>query len=111
MIRDPQDFVRWSAGSGLRTAEVYEAVSDLEGLRKCVPLQQQVAVEKMIAALSKGTEPKVAGLEKQLEEITEKWRILDSRLQTIENKGKLEVKSVKSAKSVTRAKSVKKKRR
>jgi len=88
MIRDPQDFVRWAAGSGLRAAEAYDAVGDLEALRKSVPLQQQVAVEKMISSLSKGSEPKVAALEKQLEEITDKWRKLDSRLQAIENKDK-----------------------
>ena len=84
MVRDPQDFVRWAAGAGLRSAEAFEAIGDLEGLRKSLPLQQQVVVEKLVAAMSKGQEPKITSLEKQLEEVTEKWRKLEGRLQAIE---------------------------
>jgi HEAT repeat protein len=111
MLRDPQDFVRWSAGVGLRQAEAPEAIGDLEGLRKMVPLQQQVVVERLVAALAKGAEPKVAALEKQLEEITDKWRKLDVRLQSIEHKDKPAVKvAVKAAvKAATRAAKKKKK--
>ena len=99
MLRDPQDFVRWTAGTSLQLAEAYEAVGDLESFRMTVPLQQQVGVEKIIAALSKGAEPKVASLEKQLEEITDKWRKLDVRLQNIENKSDVKAKVAKDTKT------------
>lgn len=84
LLRDPVDRVRWSAARGLRTLRATEALGALEALRRRLPAQEAIDLDRLMATIRKGEAPKVGALEKQLEETRDLVRKLQRRLDKLE---------------------------
>ncbi len=61
-----------------------EAAGALEAYQAPLPAQEQVRVDRALQAVRQGEDPKVSGLEKQVEELQEKLRKLQDSIQTLE---------------------------
>lgn len=85
-LRDPEPWMRHVAARTLKTARVKEAIPALESFRRTLPLQEQVMIDGYVSALQKGEEPKTAALEKQLDELSARFRKLVDKLQGLEDK-------------------------
>lgn len=86
LLRDPVTSVRRAAAQGLKTMQADEAIDALEAYRRTLPLQEQVGIERLVEAIRGKERPKEAALEKQLQELQEKYRKLEERLQRLEGK-------------------------
>ncbi len=86
LLRDPVTAVRRAAAQGLKTMQADAAIDALEAYRRTLPLQEQVGVERLVEAIRGKERPKEAALEKQLQELQEKYRKLEERLQRLEGK-------------------------
>jgi aminopeptidase N len=88
MLRDDDGWVGAAAVRALREGRLSGATPALEAYRVTVSQQEQVAVTGAIKALARGEEPKVAALEKQVDDLKEKLRKLSDRLQELEDKAR-----------------------
>lgn len=86
LLRDPVLTVRRAAARGLGSMAAGEAAAALEAYRQTLPLQEQVEVERLLRELRGKESPKVAALEKQLQELQERYRKLEERLQQLEGR-------------------------
>lgn len=86
LLRDPVTAVRRAAAHGLKAMQADEAIDALEAYRRMLPLQEQVGVERLMEAIRGKERPKEAALEKQLQELQEKYRKLEERLQRLEGR-------------------------
>ncbi len=85
LLRDPNDRIRWSAGLALSGLKAAAAIPALAAWRDgALPAQEKVPVDRWIAAIRKGEDPRVPALEKQLEEANGLIRKLGARLEKIE---------------------------
>lgn len=88
LLRDEDAWVRGTAARGLKTAHVKAAIGPIEAYRATLPLQEQVAIDALLKDLTKGYDAKVPALEKQLDEMKERFRKLHDRVQDLEDKVK-----------------------
>jgi Aminopeptidase N len=86
LLRDPAPSVRKAAAQGLKTLRAAQAVSALEAYRRTLALQDQVEVDRILKAIKEGAGPPEEALKKQLEELQEKYRKLENRLQQLEER-------------------------
>jgi len=84
LLRDPFRRVGTSAVFGLESLAAGEAVSALEAFRAPLSVQEQVRIDRAMATIRKGDEPKIAAQEKELEEALSKLRKLGERLERLE---------------------------
>lgn len=83
LLRDPEPWIQQQAARSLVQARATGSVEALEAYRRTIPLQEQVIVEAGIAALGRGDGDKVAALEKQIDDLTTKWRKLQERVDAL----------------------------
>jgi aminopeptidase N len=86
LLRDPWYFVRWGAATALGKMKAVESASALESFSRTVSYQDRVRVEKMVADLRAGDKSEGAPSKKHVEELGEKVRKLEDRLQKLEAK-------------------------
>lgn len=86
LLRDPEPWIRMEAARGLKAASVRASIPQLEAYRSTLPLQEQVAVDAMMKDLTKDEDAKVPALEKQLDELKERYRKINDRVQDLEDK-------------------------
>ncbi|MFV8755712.1 M1 family aminopeptidase [Nannocystaceae bacterium ST9] len=86
LLRDPTERVRQTAVHALASARAVDAIAELEGYRGRVSVQEAVGVAGVIAELRKGEEPRIAAAEKELEDLREKLRKLEGRIETLDGK-------------------------
>lgn len=84
LLRDPSLRVRNAAVAGLQTLQATEAAGALQAYRAALPTQEQVRVDRALQAVRRGEDPKVSGLEKQVDELQEKLRKLQDTVQRLE---------------------------
>ncbi|MCA9701138.1 MAG: hypothetical protein KC431_26685, partial [Myxococcales bacterium] len=84
LLRDPVPRMQLSAVAGLEAARATEAIGALETFRRRVTLQEAVRVDAVLADLRQGGEPRLAGAEKELEELRDKLRKLEQRLEKLQ---------------------------
>jgi HEAT repeat protein len=80
LLRDPTERVRQAAVHALGSARADEAIGALERYRVRVSVQEAVVVAGVIADLRRGDEPRLEAAEKELEELREKLRKLEARV-------------------------------
>lgn len=83
LLRDPTERVRQTAVHGLASARADEAIAALERYRARVSVQEAVGVAAVIADLRRGDDPRIEAAEKELEELREKLRKLEGRLEKL----------------------------
>lgn len=83
-LRDPVDRVRRAAAMALRDLRAAEATGPLRQYRATLPAQEQVEVDRWIASIAGGQEPKVAALRKDLEKSGATVRKLEERIAALE---------------------------
>ncbi len=88
LLRDPEPRVRKAAANGLKTVEAREATGQLERYRRSLSVQEQVEVDRILQTLRAEKPPRQAALQKQLEELQEKHRKLEDRVQKLESEEK-----------------------
>ncbi|MGB0384592.1 MAG: M1 family aminopeptidase [Ardenticatenaceae bacterium] len=86
LLRDPWYRVRKFAAYGLRTMKAPQAIGALQSFARTLSHQDQVEIEKIIAALRKQDKSDGSALKKQVEELQEKVRKLEEQLQTVQAK-------------------------
>jgi aminopeptidase N len=86
LLRDPVAPLRKAAAEGLKTLRAAEALGALEGYSRGLAWQDRVEVERIIDELRSAQQPREAAAQKQLEELQEKYRKLEQRLQGIEDR-------------------------
>jgi aminopeptidase N len=86
LLRDPTERVRQAAVHALASARAFGAIEALERYRGRVSVQEAVGVEQVIADLRKGDEPRIVAAEKELEELREKLRKLEERIEKLDGK-------------------------
>ncbi len=84
LLRDPVDRVRRAAMAGLESLCASEAIGALRAYRETLSEQEAADVDRAIRALRDEEKPKVAALEKRLEELDERLRKLGGSVQKIE---------------------------
>ncbi len=84
LLRDPVRRVRESAVLGLEKMAAREAIAALRAYRGPLSQQEQVRVDRAMATLRKGDEPKLGSLEKRLEELQADLRKMGKRLEKME---------------------------
>jgi len=85
LTRDPADRVRMRAGAALGGLGETSAIGALEALKTAQAKQDAPAIERWIGRLRKGAEgEEVTALRRQFEELQDKHRTLDERLQNLE---------------------------
>ncbi len=87
LLRDPTDRVRQAAVHALSSARASTAIAELERYRSRVSAQEAVGVDQVIADLRKGDEPRIVAAEKELEDLREKLRKLEGRIEKLDAKG------------------------
>jgi len=90
LVRDPSVGVRGAAGRALQSLGERGGLAAMETLCHNLPPQEVPRVRKAMEALAKSAEegPVVSGLRKELEDVTEKLRKLEQRLDVVEARGK-----------------------
>lgn len=83
LLRDPTERVRQAAVQALGSARAEEAIAALERYRARVSVQESVGVAQVIADLRRGDDPRVEAAEKELEELREKLRKLEARVESL----------------------------
>jgi aminopeptidase N len=86
LLRDEEPWVRMAAAKALGRTETRRALGALGAYASTLPLQERVTVDDIMRGLSKDAPTKVSALEKQLEELTEKLRKLESKVQDLSEK-------------------------
>lgn len=84
LLRDPSRGVRSAAVGALQTIGAREAIGALSAYQAPLPTQEQVRIDRALQAIRKGEEPKVAALEKQVEELREQLRKLQDSIGRLE---------------------------
>ena len=77
LLRDPVENVRRAAVQALEALQATEALGALEAHRATLSRQHQVALDGILARIRGSGDPKVAGLGKQVETLTEQGRRLE----------------------------------
>ena len=85
LLRDPVEKVRRAAAQGLKTVHATEAIPALEAYRSALPQQEQVKLDRLLDKLRVDEKPTERSLQKQLEELRDKFRTLEDRLQKLES--------------------------
>jgi aminopeptidase N len=83
LLRDPVGRVQLAAAHGLEAAHASEAISALEAFRATLTHQEQVRVDRILASLRKAEDPRLGAAEKELDELREKLRKLEDRLEKL----------------------------
>jgi aminopeptidase N len=86
LLRDPTRRVRAAAVTGLESMAAGEAIPALTAFRAPLSVQEQVRVDRALAAIRKGQASAVQSVEKQLEEVQTKLRKLGERLDKLEGR-------------------------
>jgi aminopeptidase N len=84
LLRDHIPRVRLAAAYGLEAARATEATSQLEAYRATLTHQEQVRVDRILSGLRKAEDPRVGAAEKELEELREKLRKLEARVEQLQ---------------------------
>lgn len=90
LLRDPNRRVRSAAVSGLETLRAAEAVAALNAYRAPLARQEQVAVDRAVAAIRAGAEPRPAVAEKTVEDLQARLRKLTDRVGQLEARLKVD---------------------
>lgn len=90
LVRDPCVSVRAAAGGALQALGEPGGLAAMETLCKLVPPQEVPRIRRAMAALAKAGQegPLVASLRKELEEVSQKLRKLEGRLDAVETRCK-----------------------
>jgi aminopeptidase N len=83
LLRDHVPRVRMAAAHALEAARASEALGELEGFRAGLTHQEQVRVDRILANLRKGEDPRLPAAEKEIEELREKLRKLEDRVEKL----------------------------
>lgn len=86
LLRDPTDRIRQAAAHALGSARASGAIDALERYRSGLSVQEAVGVDQIIADLRKGDEPRIVAAEKELEDLREKLRKLEGRIEKLDGK-------------------------
>ncbi|MFN2251847.1 MAG: M1 family aminopeptidase, partial [Anaerolineae bacterium] len=81
LLREQTRPIRASALLGLQAMGATEAIGALEAARGPMSVQEQVRIDKAIAAIRQSAKPRTAAVEKELEELREKMRKLADSLE------------------------------
>ncbi|MFO7564351.1 MAG: M1 family aminopeptidase [Enhygromyxa sp.] len=84
LLRDGVQRVQFAAVAGLEAARASEALAQLEAFRETITHQEAVRVDQVIAGLRRSEEPRLVAAEKELEELREKLRKLEDRLERLD---------------------------
>jgi aminopeptidase N len=84
LLRDPAERVRFAAARGLKTARAPEAIDALQAFSRPLAQQDRVAIERLVAELREEDKLDGSALKKQVEELREKTRKLQDRLDKVE---------------------------
>ena len=87
LLRDPIASVRLAAVAGLEAAGASEAQGALERFRRQLTQQEAVRVDRVLAKLRRRPQPRLSAAEKELEELRDKLRKLEARLDKLDGKG------------------------
>lgn len=79
-LRDPQVRVAKAAAGALAQCRAGEAAGAIRALAAPLSNQERLALNRLAKAASRPEDPKVSGLQKQLEEMAEKLRKLEAKL-------------------------------
>lgn len=83
LLRDHVPRVRMAAAYGLEAARATEAIGALESFRAGLTHQEQVRIDRVLANLRKGEDPRIGSAEKEIEELREKLRKLEERFEKL----------------------------
>ncbi len=86
LLRDPCRPVRLATVFALEAAHANEAIPQLESFAAGLTVQERVRVDRVIASMRKLDESHAAATEKELEELREKLRKLEARLEQLDAK-------------------------
>jgi aminopeptidase N len=86
LLRDPEAPLRMAAARALREARGTGAASALEAYRARLPLQEQVKIDEVLAALRRDDDARLRGLEKTIDELTAKLRQVANHVQELEDR-------------------------
>ncbi len=91
LTQDASEVVRLSAAAGLARLALPEGVAAIEAMTGGVAAQEQPRLDRHIATIRKGADPHEASikLRQTVEELQEKLRQLDARMQSLEGKSAL----------------------
>jgi len=84
LLRDPHDRVRRAAANGLDSLGESGGIPALRRYRATLSDQDASAIDRLIRSVRREEAPKVAALEKRVEELEEKLRKVDGSVQKIE---------------------------
>lgn len=84
LLRDPCRPVRIASVFGLEVARGTEAIAELEAFAATLTVQERVRVDRVLANLRKGEDARAAATEKELEELREKLRKLEARIEQLD---------------------------
>ena len=84
LLRDPIDRVREAAAQGIVSAGARGSASRLAALRAMLPHQEQMDLDRQLAALRADSEPGVKALTDQVDELQKKVRELAEQLAKLE---------------------------
>ncbi len=85
LLLDDDISVARAAASGLAAMKAVESIDRIEALQRRLPHQESVSVRRLVEGLHKSGQPKVASLERQLEDLRAEYRKLEGRLEKLEN--------------------------
>ncbi len=83
-LRDPHTSVQQAATDALATLKVVSAIPAIEAFAATLSHQESVAISRTVSALRAPEDAKLAGLEKELEELRKASRKLEDRLAKLE---------------------------
>jgi aminopeptidase N len=83
LLRDPTLRVRLASAYGLEAARATEATAQLESFRATLTHQDQVRIDRILSGLRKSDDSRVSAAEKELEELREKLRKLEARIEQL----------------------------
>ena len=86
LTRDPNERVRLAAAAALQRLGIPSAIGDLETMKGGLATQEHPRLARHIAAIRRGNDPdaELIELRKSVEELREKQRLMESRLQALE---------------------------
>ncbi len=86
LTRDPNERVRLAAAAALQRLGIPSAIGDLETMKGGLATQEHPRLARHIAAIRRGNDPdaELIALRKSVEELREKQRLMESRLQALE---------------------------
>jgi len=84
-LRDPHTSVQQAATDALATLKVVSAIPAIEAFAATLSHQESVAISRTVSTLRSPEDAKLAGLEKELEELRKASRKLEDRLAKLED--------------------------